>query len=1577
MNNETASSQRPADPPLLRSTSSGRGDCIPTVFCGRGGSVEFAEEHVAGSSQETDDGHLTAETTFPQAVDCDLKGAQIPTTIQCTELVRAVLKVSTLPGAFRRFVGRSMTEFRIDDEGPVAPRSDLWPCPPPRWRRWTPMQSLSPRRRKRHRLLETKALCVQQLVLALNWLTLGHAHSPPVYARAGYPMSAQQLAMVERLENLVEYYLGAPTAALDSLGRAGEKLTKLAQLAFKLKDPSDVFSVEDLSSFLQSIQNSFEPYSRNRQRAAQAYEPQPGTYSKDKATAVEPETRVASSSCAAMPVVANRIKWKLAPAFDPTPYLTDPIVKRAFADPNVLRRPERDWPRLPKAKVHADRDQIWQLAEKWDALHACSLVACEMVQSAEAVGLFAVPKDSEYDRLILNPTVVNSRSFSYASFAKTIAPGYLMSLVRIPQDENLLVSSDDLCEFYYTFKVSPSRARRNAIGVRFKGSDFAGFSCYSPALHDKEVYVCLSTLAMGDALAVEIAQQSHVNVLRNLASCMQLHECLLYRQPVPRGPFFELLTIDDHIGLQRVKKDGSLPELHSRDLQVFKAANEAYNHVNLTAHPGKMRRRDEHAVVLGAEIDGRVGRCSAPRERVALLSFITSIVIHKRLATRKLLQGLIGCWTHALLFRRPIFSILDAVYHEGETLNGDVLFRISDSCRTELMLLCLLAPAMQTDLRAEVASELYTLDASPYGGGVCHAAFSTFGAEELWRRTEQKGFYTRLQSDSGATLRELGIEHAEFFGNEERQSLFSSSPYAQPELVSLRKSVLQDHTLVSDCIELFSGQGNWSRCHAAAGLQVHPGIERSATGKFFGDLSDNNTFRELAYLAYHGAIREWHAGPPCWSFGTLRRPRLRSKDKPAGFDMTDGPTREQTLLAIRTAFLLTLACLSGSFVSAEQPGGSVMFLLAAFQRLLTLGCRITKFCFCSFGTGFMKPSKWLHNKPWYDSLAGKCRCRYKNNHFTVQGTFTRSSIRQFDHRCNPDTLTVYGRQPMPGEAVSRFSASYPIPLCQVMASGSSAALKGGIRPQQTSRGFWTTADDPEGDEGPSFVREWCDDPLWVEDICESLPFKELFRYKFKRGGHINCLECRVYKSWLKHCSKKHPRCRIVSFLDSRVTMGAAAKGRSSSKALSRILRTSLGYIVGGCLYPGALHCRSSWNRADGPSRDGVVPGPSRPIPDWLCALRDGDARLFDQVLVTAKWTRPVGRWIRLLLLLAGDIEQNPGPPLNNLAGSNYAPRGELNLLGGFATATTSRMKKCLDSFKCWLLEQALSFEDVSATADAMNLALRAYGLALFREGKPRYLLVYAITAIQQIFPEFRRQLAGAWQIDMKWQNEEPGQCRAVLSAPILRALLTVALIWNWFSFAGSIALGFGGTLHPSELLGLTRRDLIFPEDALTQQPFLYIYIKNPKTARFARRQHARIDDVSLIFLVRCIFGSLPLSSKLFPASTAVFRRQWNGLCDHLGIPRRQADRGATPGVLRGSGATHEYLETSNIAQIQWKGRWSRIKTLEYYIQEVGAQLFLYNLPVETRRRISLLESHLIVVLKHVFPEQFHCLCRAG
>ena len=506
-----------------------------------------------------------------------------------------------------------------------------------------------------------------------------------------------------------------------------------------------------------------------------------------------------------------------------------------------------------------------------------------------------------------------------------------------------------------------------------------------------------------------------------------------------------------------------------------------------------------------------------------------------------------------------------------------------------------------------------------------------------------------------------------------------------------------------------------------------------------------------------------------------------------------------------------------------------------------------------------------------------------------------------------------------------------------------------------------------GATGSSNLRPWHQDPDWIKEVALSLDFKELFRYTFKKPGHINCQECRVFKSWLKHCAKRFPGSRIVGFLDSRVTIGASSKGRSSSPALSHILRTSLGYILGGGLYVGCLHVRSAWNRADPPSRGRPVEPPSREVPSWFTALEEGDVQLFDQMISTTKWINPLGRWVRLLLLLAGDIERNPGPKYNDA--QQYRPRGRLDLSVGLSQATAARMQSCLDEFGDWLEDTLqLTLDDILASADMANLALRAYGMQLFEAGFPRYKFVYAVTGVQHIRPEFRMQLAGAWQIDKRWQIQEPGQCRAVLSLPMIRAAISLALLWGWSRFAALLALGFAAMLHPNEFIQLTRRDLIFPKDALSNIPVLYIYIKNPKTARFARRQHTKVDDTSILILAECVFDCLGIDESLFGASIAVFRRQWNAVFDHLQIPRRQNNRGATPGSLRGSGATAMYLETENIPKIAWRGRWSKTQTLEFYIQEVGAQLFLHSLPVPAKERILFLEQHCQFVIHSFFPK---------
>ena len=78
----------------------------------------------------------------------------------------------------------------------------------------------------------------------------------------------------------------------------------------------------------------------------------------------------------------------------------------------------------------------------------------------------------------------------------------------------------------------------------------------------------------------------------------------------------------------------------------------------------------------------------------------------------------------------------------------------------------------------------------------------------------------------------------------------------------------------------------------------------------------------------------------------------------------------------------------------------------------------------------------------------------------------------------------------------------------------------------------------------------------------------------------------------------------------------------------------------------------------------------------------------------------------------------------------------------------------------------------------------------------------------------------AWQIDKKWQQQEPGCPRSVLPAVIIRAASLAATI---------MLLGFAGMLHPSEMMALIRRDWIFPADVQFDSRSLFLKIRDPKT----------------------------------------------------------------------------------------------------------------------------------------------------
>jgi hypothetical protein len=351
------------------------------------------------------------------------------------------------------------------------------------------------------------------------------------------------------------------------------------------------------------------------------------------------------------------------------------------------------------------------------------------------------------------------------------------------------------------------------------------------------------------------------------------------------------------------------------------------------------------------------------------------------------------------------------------------------------------------------------------------------------------------------------------------------------------------------------------------------------------------------------------------------------------------------------------------------------------------------------------------------------------------------------------------------------------------------------------------------------------------------------------------------------------------------------------------------------------------------------------------------------VCAAAEIKKIPARWLRLLLLLGGDIERNPGP-------ARREPRGPLNLEAGFAPSTASKMKRAFEAFALWVAEHcraplARILQDCAAT----ECALRSFGLYLYAEGLPRYLLVYAITAVQDRCPGFRHRLTSAWQIDKKWQLQEPGACRAVLPVAAVRASLSVAAFWGWFDWVGLVMIGFLAMLHPAEMMNLTRRDLVFPADSFGRVNALFVHLRHPKTSRFARRQHGRIDDAFAIRFISFAFRDLTLDTYLYPASLHSFRRQWDAVMSQLAIPCRAAAHGATPGVLRGSGATHFYQRTEDVPLLAWRGRWARTKTLEYYLQEVAAQMLLSSLSPADRDRILILDRACQAILSSFLLKQ--------
>lgn len=99
-------------------------------------------------------------------------------------------------------------------------------------------------------------------------------------------------------------------------------------------------------------------------------------------------------------------------------------------------------------------------------------------------------------------------------------------------------------------------------------------------------------------------------------------------------------------------------------------------------------------------------------------------------------------------------------------------------------------------------------------------------------------------------------------------------------------------------------------------------------------------------------------------------------------------------------------------------------------------------------------------------------------------------------------------------------------------------------------------------------------------------WRTVMSYAWRQEAHINELELLAVAVFLKRRARSRSKqhLRFFHVLDSMVSRGALAKGRSSSKRLNKVARRCSAYLLAMDDYMFPLWTISRWNFADKASR---------------------------------------------------------------------------------------------------------------------------------------------------------------------------------------------------------------------------------------------------------------------------------------------------------------------------------------------------------------------------------------------------------
>lgn len=392
-------------------------------------------------------------------------------------------------------------------------------------------------------------------------------------------------------------------------------------------------------------------------------------------------------------------------------------------------------------------------------------------------GLFAVDHKAESDRIILDRRPFNEleRRLVWAR----LPHGSLLTQLIVPKGYSIRGSGDDLSNYFYLLEHNPAWLPRNAVGQSFDGE---GYEKYGGKKGERYI-LSFRVVAMGDLNAVDIAQQVHFEVLQD-GLCMQPHERIEFRQPLPASHTLEGLYIDDHIVTQilpsrRNRKSGT----KYRDEIIMQDSRSQYAKHGIPTSAKKAFDKQSVFVAWGTEVENRSGRVGTPRFKLQQLSSLIVRVCKLPVVSRKLLQGITGLLVHPFMHRRSLMCLLQETYLHIENIRDGDRKGLPIKVREELLSCALLLPLCHSNVRWDVSCRIGASDASTTHGGRAATFVTPAIARTLFRYAEHKGEHVRLDWSKGQVQLPSDMRQAP----EELESLLLSLPWNQTETCSFNR----------------------------------------------------------------------------------------------------------------------------------------------------------------------------------------------------------------------------------------------------------------------------------------------------------------------------------------------------------------------------------------------------------------------------------------------------------------------------------------------------------------------------------------------------------------------------------------------------------------------------------------------------------------------------------------------------------------------------------------------------------------------------------------------------------------------